>query len=312
MSQTLMCPVCRTPVSVTSTSEQAVCPQCRSTFWANVESGISVRPMDAAPPPVLSVRSGAPNVPAPLPYRDYSTPEDVMLPPQPPEGLFLGNVAVLLFVATIMTSMACIAVDWYAYTNLVEKDRAGVLDPEDDQWLTLLRMSSAMLNMACSLPAYVVFLVWKYSAYKNLQNFRCLGLEASPGWAAGSYFVPIISFYRPYLIMQEIWKGSDPQSEPYSANWSLGRGSSLISFWWFGYLVFCVTMVVIAMTTTMKNEPNLHEILVTLQAEIVTHAVSALTTLPLIGVILAITKRQREKGDGLLHWSASTAYEGPR
>lgn len=49
----------------------------------------------------------------------------------------------------------------------------------------------------------VFFILWFRRAYYNLQ-VRTGNCQHSDGWAAGSWFVPIISLYRPYQIMREL------------------------------------------------------------------------------------------------------------
>ena len=57
--------------------------------------------------------------------------------------------------------------------------------------------------------AYVIsaitFIRWFRRAYFNL-HLRVDHLSNSEGWAAGSWFVPIINFYLPYKIMKELYQ----------------------------------------------------------------------------------------------------------
>src|SRR5690606_7253497 len=75
----------------------------------------------------------------------------------------------------------------------------------------------------------VIFIQWFRRAYYNL-NIRT-NCNHSEGWAAGSWFVPIISLYRPYQIMKEMWyKTSDlinSTTYGYVANSTL-----VIGLWW--------------------------------------------------------------------------------
>ncbi|GHU97488.1 hypothetical protein FACS1894156_9000 [Bacteroidia bacterium] len=50
----------------------------------------------------------------------------------------------------------------------------------------------------------ITFIMWFRRAYFNLHQ-KVSGLAYSEGWAAGSWFVPIVSLYRPYQIMKEIY-----------------------------------------------------------------------------------------------------------
>jgi len=50
----------------------------------------------------------------------------------------------------------------------------------------------------------ITFIMWFRRAYFNLHQ-KVNHLSYSEGWAAGSWFVPIINLYRPYQIMKEIY-----------------------------------------------------------------------------------------------------------
>lgn len=51
----------------------------------------------------------------------------------------------------------------------------------------------------------VTFIQWFRRAYFNLHT-RVNHLSHSDGWAAGSWFVPVINLYRPYQIMKELYQ----------------------------------------------------------------------------------------------------------
>ena len=46
---------------------------------------------------------------------------------------------------------------------------------------------------------------WIYRSNLNLQNISTIKLRFSPGWAVGWYFIPIMSLWKPYQAMKEIY-----------------------------------------------------------------------------------------------------------
>jgi hypothetical protein len=77
------------------------------------------------------------------------------------------------------------------------------------------------------------FLAWFYRAYKNLDLAGVNTLYA-PGWAIGSFFVPLLNLIRPYRIMEEIWlenagRLNDPNSTESPAEEQPG---ALLKWWW--------------------------------------------------------------------------------
>jgi len=86
----------------------------------------------------------------------------------------------------------------------------------------------------------VFFLVWIHRAYRSLPSLGVRRRQYSTGWAVGGFFVPFLNLVRPYEIVKEIWKGSNPDSavpDDPSANlpFTVGQYTSkspLIGVWW--------------------------------------------------------------------------------
>ncbi|MDR2710031.1 MAG: DUF4328 domain-containing protein [Burkholderiales bacterium] len=78
----------------------------------------------------------------------------------------------------------------------------------------------------------VLVLKWIYRANDNARRLGAEGMTFTPGWSVGWYFIPILSSWKPYQAMKEIWKASvDPQS------WKPQSASSLLPWWWFFWIV---------------------------------------------------------------------------
>jgi hypothetical protein len=80
----------------------------------------------------------------------------------------------------------------------------------------------------------VTFILWFRRAYYNLNaRIKCNQTE---GWAAGSWFVPIISLYRPYQIMKEMWVESTRIINTKS-NSNTKSSTLIIGIWWTLWIV---------------------------------------------------------------------------
>jgi len=86
------------------------------------------------------------------------------------------------------------------------------------------------------LLAYIVtgvaFLKWIHRANKNCHGFGAQGMEFTPGWSIGYYFIPFVNLYKPYQAMKEIWKVSTNPT-----NWQNEGGSALLGWWWALWLI---------------------------------------------------------------------------
>lgn len=94
----------------------------------------------------------------------------------------------------------------------------------------------AILNLIAFVISAVMFIQWFRRAYFNL-HLKVSSLSFSEGWAAGSWFVPIINLFRPYQIMKELYgetrdlleKNGKVESESLSTTW--------LGVWWVLWLV---------------------------------------------------------------------------
>lgn len=89
-----------------------------------------------------------------------------------------------------------------------------------------------IMNLAAFVVTGITFLKWIYRANSNCHGFNAQGMQFSPGWAIGYYFIPFLNLYRPYRAMKEIWKVSDNP-----ADWQNSSGHALLVWWWALWLI---------------------------------------------------------------------------
>ena len=77
--------------------------------------------------------------------------------------------------------------------------------------------------------------MWR--AAKNNEALGRMNPRFGPGWSIGGWFIPIANFVIPILIMQDLWRGSDPGVSRGDPGWRTGRGSGLIGWWWAVFLL---------------------------------------------------------------------------
>jgi Domain of unknown function (DUF4328) len=79
-----------------------------------------------------------------------------------------------------------------------------------------------------------------WGLYRARANLPALGISDarwSPGWAIGWWFVPIMSLFRPYQLVREVWQASDPMT---SSGWRRDAPPSVFFGWWWAFfLVYC-------------------------------------------------------------------------
>lgn len=84
--------------------------------------------------------------------------------------------------------------------TLVDKN---IISSNDFRELTI-----SIVYLVFYIISTITFLQWFNRAYSNLNN-RISGCLYTKGWSIGSWFVPIISLFRPYQIMKELYVKTD-------------------------------------------------------------------------------------------------------
>ena len=64
------------------------------------------------------------------------------------------------------------------------------------------------INLLLGAVTAILFIAWFFQAYRNLVRAGIHDLRYGPGWAIGSWFIPIFSLFRPKQIANDLWKGS--------------------------------------------------------------------------------------------------------
>ncbi|HZG03991.1 MAG TPA: DUF4328 domain-containing protein [Streptomyces sp.] len=96
----------------------------------------------------------------------------------------------------------------------------------------------AALTTLFSLPVVVLWLVWFWRVRMNAEAFAPGGVRYDPAWAILSWLVPVVWFFMPKQIINDICDRSDPGASP--AGWYGPRQSSnrgLLNGWWTLWLI---------------------------------------------------------------------------
>ena len=79
--------------------------------------------------------------------------------------------------------------------------------------------------------AALIFIQWSTCTHQNLPALGARNLKFSSREALWSWFIPLVHFYRPYQVMREVWRASDP-GVPGHAIAPTGSSSALVDWWW--------------------------------------------------------------------------------
>jgi hypothetical protein len=149
-------------------------------------------------------------------------------------------VVVGLFVAYIVVAFFSIATTTLRLATSPIVLAAG--EGADGQ-LTLNDLLMLLVGLAAILvyvTLVIAFLMWLHRVCRNvpaLGNPQS-GVEHSPGWAVGSFFIPFVNLVVPYKAVREVWVKSDPAVRT-GDDFMFAQASSapLVLGWWIAWLV---------------------------------------------------------------------------
>lgn len=98
--------------------------------------------------------------------------------------------------------------------------------------LSMVAASAAALYAVALIATMVLVALWIYRAHANLRQADLAGLEFTPGWAVGWYFIPFACLFKPFQAMRELWNVSLLQSDGFGQ-----EADARLKTWWGAWIV---------------------------------------------------------------------------
>jgi hypothetical protein len=323
MAVLLNCPFCALRVQVPDDAmdNQVRCPGCKQVFLPRSPQATGPVVPPESWPASEGIQENAPELPGastasreriqnvpdrfPPPWHwERSDMEDEEYPAyirlrRPLAGLGRAKAAEALLIVSMIFSGVVLVVD-VIYVQEIDRIMVGLGNDRRVARIEAIRAVLAFLELGVQIGTAVVFLMWIYSAHANLTLLRVEGQQYSPGWAVGYFFIPFLNLIRPYQVVQEIWKGSDPETSSLSESaWKARPGNSLAPLWWLSWLIYNFTAYIsfrILMNPTLSIQD--HKIGVVLAA--VSQGATIIAAPLILSIIRGIARRQTVKHSRLV------------
>lgn len=147
-----------------------------------------------------------------------------------------AKTAVLLIWCLMALDVICIISSYFQYELLTVANNGGFISDAEAEANDNREMIIGLIYFVFSIISIVTFIQWFRRAYYNF-NSRNSNSAYSDGWAAGAWFVPIISLYRPYQIMKEMWVGTSKIITTTSDTIVKNNSTAIIGLWWTLWIV---------------------------------------------------------------------------
>ena len=153
-----------------------------------------------------------------------------------------AQLVVVVFSGILVVGLLSVFSGW-TLVAFVQRATEGLgVEPGRAQEIDAHQELLGRLQLAARILGGIAFLTWFHAAHKNLAAGGLRKLSYTPGWAVGGFFVPILSLFRPYQVMGEVWRGSSYLAAPGdTSSWREKRESPLVGVWWGCYVVAQIT-----------------------------------------------------------------------
>ncbi|MFG2565774.1 DUF4328 domain-containing protein [Streptomyces sp. NPDC048567] len=124
----------------------------------------------------------------------------------------LAKAVCVLLGAVAVADVLSVAAGVHSRMLLAEGLDDGFLSVDEGTWNRAdhLYRLAGLLQAYTFLATVVVFLVWMRRVRRNAEVFDPSAHSMRPGWAVGSWFVPIGNLWLPYRVASGVWTASAP------------------------------------------------------------------------------------------------------
>jgi len=86
----------------------------------------------------------------------------------------------------------------------------------------------------------IMFLRWTYLSNLNARSLGATGMQFTPGWAVGWYFIPVATLWKPYQALKETFKASHPE---FTQDWQNAPHPSILPLWWTLWIMWTLWII---------------------------------------------------------------------
>lgn len=147
-----------------------------------------------------------------------------------PNGQRAKNAISLIWILLALEIISLIS-GYFQYNLLQTIANGGEISIETATANDTREQLIAIIYLIVSVISAVTFIQWFRRAYFNLHQ-KVTNLTHTEGWAAGSWFVPIVNLYRPYQIMKELYKETKELFNKKGVNINTNFTTSSLGWWW--------------------------------------------------------------------------------
>lgn len=147
------------------------------------------------------------------------------------------------------------------------------------------------------------FVAWLFRARVNVRALGMRSFDYGREWTVLGFLIPLLNLWRPYRVVSEVWRASDPRTlDPFE--WKGLEGSTLVRLWWVSFVAYAlVEIFAVGMGSSAGLTPSRLQLAQAI--ELVADAAGAVSAALALFVVLRISHNQEQK------WALLQQHEQP-
>jgi hypothetical protein len=139
------------------------------------------------------------------------------------------------------------------------------------------------------LTSVIVFLNWFRRAYGNLHRAGVI-LKHQESMAVWAWIIPIVSFFRPVQIMNEIWMATQEKIKELDTSYTIKGGGIIIGLWW---TLFLISNFVgrFLLTAAFKQE-TIEQLILSSEATLLSDIIQLLEAILVMLIVYKLSKME--------------------
>ncbi|MBX9686874.1 MAG: DUF4328 domain-containing protein [Candidatus Obscuribacterales bacterium] len=146
--------------------------------------------------------------------------------------------------------------------------------------LSIIGNLAAIFCRIFELFSFAYFIVWARRAFRNLPLLGASGARSKEWYVTWGFLIPFANLILPFLLLNEVWKGSDPD-KAISEDWQQEKNCGLINVWWALVLLTAFANMSLALFAGLASMPEAVIVAVILQIVSSVLAIAAISKLSL-------------------------------
>ncbi|MCC5952857.1 MAG: DUF4328 domain-containing protein [Acidimicrobiia bacterium] len=208
----------------------------------------------------------------------------------------LGKMTAVVRTVSLFTGLAAVMAMAAAWARVVTVDADGpTVDEPATYWATVV----TIVAVTSGLIALAAAVVWTNRAVRNLPALAITSQRYRPLIAVAGWLIPVVNFWLPRSVMDELWWRSNPSGYPVSARPERTRPPAALALWWPCIVcgVLLLGLSVVAQPT--GSAPALDGWRIALALAAVGWAVLAIGFFGMALVVAEVSDRQEVRGERL-------------